>query len=57
MNHRTSYLRTANCGILADEFRTLIRLSFADKRLSLARKRREFCRQQKCSLKKQTKQY
>ncbi|KRY40401.1 hypothetical protein T01_5195 [Trichinella spiralis] len=24
MNHCTSYLRTANCGILADEFRTLI---------------------------------
>ncbi|KRX15080.1 hypothetical protein T07_7071 [Trichinella nelsoni] len=23
MNYRTSYLRTANCGILADEFRTL----------------------------------
>ncbi|KRY44112.1 hypothetical protein T03_3887 [Trichinella britovi] len=35
MNHRTSYLRTANCGILADEFRTLIRLRSADKRLSV----------------------
>ncbi|KRY25394.1 hypothetical protein T03_5721, partial [Trichinella britovi] len=35
MNHRTSYLRTANCGILADEFRTLIRLSSADKRWSV----------------------
>ncbi|KRX35095.1 hypothetical protein T05_844 [Trichinella murrelli] len=40
MNHRTSYLRTANCGILADEFRTLIiRLSFAEKRLSVNAKR------------------
>ncbi|KRZ51072.1 hypothetical protein T02_1498 [Trichinella nativa] len=39
MNHRTSYLRTANCGILADEFRTLIRLSSADKRLSVNPKR------------------
>ncbi|KRY28832.1 hypothetical protein T01_9828, partial [Trichinella spiralis] len=34
MNHRTSYLQTANCcGILADEFRTL------NKRLSVNTKR------------------
>ncbi|KRY08161.1 hypothetical protein T12_675 [Trichinella patagoniensis] len=39
MDHHISYLRTANCGILADEFRTVIRLSSADKRLSVNAKR------------------